>query len=99
VYGDTPFSPVCVALNKRGELVIGNDGYHRDPVLRQYRQLYLYRTPLTKSTPDAMIELALGSPGEIHFDDDDNLVVQDHTYNRIWIINLDLDPAWLRPIP
>jgi hypothetical protein len=99
IYGDTPFSPVSLALNSRGEMVIGNDGYHRDPKLRQWRQLYLYRTPLTRSTPDAVIELPLGSPGEITFDHLDNLIVQDHTYNRIWIINFDLDPAWLRPLP
>ena len=63
------------------------------------RQLYLYRNPLTKTTPDAWIELPMGAPGEITFDPQDNLVVQDHTWNRVWVINYDLDPAWLRPIP
>jgi hypothetical protein len=99
VYRDTPFSPVSVAFNSRNEMVIGNDGYHRDPQKRAIRQLYLYRTPLTKNTPDAVIELPLGAPGEITFDAHDNLIVQDHTWNKGWIINYDLDPSWLRPLP
>jgi hypothetical protein len=99
VHGDAPFSPVAVAFNSRNEMVIANDGYYRDPQNRLIRQLYLYRTPMTKSTPDAVIELPMGAPGEIHFDAGDNLVVQDHTWNKVWIINYDIDPAWLRPLP
>jgi hypothetical protein len=60
--------------------------------------LYLYRTPLTKPTPDAVIELPLGAPGEVSFDENDNLIVQDHTWNRIWVINLNKDPNWLREL-
>ena len=37
--------------------------------------------------------------GEITFDDKDNLVVQDHTYNKVWVINFERDPSWLRPVP
>ena len=99
VYGNSPFSPVSVAFNSRNEMVIGNDGYNRDPQKRAIRQLYLYRTPLTKNTPDAFIELPLGAPGEITFDARDNLIVQDATWNKVWIINYDLDPSWLRPWP
>lgn len=54
---------------------------------------------MTKATPDAIIELPLGAPGEITFDTSDNLLVQDHTWNKVWLINYDLDPAWLRPWP
>jgi hypothetical protein len=99
VYGDTPFSPVCVAFNSRNEMVIGNDGGYRYPEKRALRQLYLYKNPLTKTTPDAWIELPMGAPGEITFDSQDNLIVQDHTWNRVWIINYDWDPNWLQPIP
>ncbi|MCX6873417.1 MAG: choice-of-anchor D domain-containing protein [Verrucomicrobia bacterium] len=99
IHGDAPFSPVCVAFNSRNEMVIANDGYYRDPRYRLIRQLYLYRNPMTKATPDAVIELPLGAPGEIQFDANDNLVVQDHTWNRVSILNFDSDPGWLRPLP
>jgi len=96
--GQNPTSPVCVAINSRNELVIGNDGYFGNARTRMLNQLYLYRSPLTKPTPDAVIELPLGAPGEISFDEDDNLIVQDHSWNRLWVINLDRDPSWLREL-
>ena len=99
LYGDTPFSPASVAFNSRNEMVIGNDGYHRDPRQRLIRQLYLYRTPYSQALPDALIELPMGTPGEMAFDASDNLVVQDHTWNRVWVLNYDRDPAWLKPWP
>ena len=80
-------------------MVIGNGGYYPDLKLRSIRQLYLYRKPLVKATPDAVIELPLGGPGEITFDDRDNLVVQDHTWCKLWIINFDRDPSWLHSLP
>jgi len=95
---DHPFSPVSVAFSKNNEMVIGNDGYYRDPKLRPVRQLYLYRKPLEKQTPDAVIELPLGATGEMQFDADDNLVVMDHTWNKVWVINYHKDPAWLKPL-
>ena len=97
--GQNPQSPVSVAFNSRHEMVVGNDGYFSSVLTRATNQLYLYRTPLTKPTPDAVIELPMGSPGELAFDDHDNLIVQDHIYNKVWVINLDTDPAWLRSLP
>jgi hypothetical protein len=96
--GPGPHSPVCVAFNSRDEMVVGNDGYFPDPKARTVNQLYLYRKPLQKPTPDAVIRLPLGAPGEVTFDAADNLVVQDHTYNKVWVINPDRDPGWLRPV-
>jgi hypothetical protein len=95
---DHPFSPVSVAFSKDNEMVIGNDGYFRDLKLRAVRQLYLYRKPLEKSTPDAVIELPLGAAAEMQFDDDDNLVVMDHTWNKVWVINYHRDPVWLKAL-
>jgi len=54
--------------------------------------------PLEKATPDAVIQLPLGAPGEIVFDGEDNLIVQDHPYNKVWVINFDRDPVWLREL-
>ena len=95
---DIPFSPVSVAFSKDNEMVVGNDGYYRDPARRAIRQLYLYRRPLEKVTPDAIIELPLGAAGEMQFDGDDNLIIMDHTWNKVWIINYHRDPDWLHPL-
>jgi len=97
--GQNPQSPVCVAFNSRHEMVVGNDGYFPNVQTRGLNQLYLYRTPLSKPTPDAVIELPMGAPGELAFDEHDNLIVQDHIYNKVWVLNYELDPAWLRTLP
>ena len=94
----SPHSPVSIAFNSRNEMVVGNDGYFSDAKTRHLNQLYLYRKPLQKVTPDAVIELPLGAPGETCFDEKDNLVVQDHTWSKVWVINFDRDPAWLRAL-
>jgi hypothetical protein len=84
-----PFSPINVAFNSRNELVIGNDGYYPYPDQRAGRQLYLYRTPLTKQTPDAVITLPVGATGDLAFDQNDRLIVQDGTWYRVWAIDLE----------
>lgn len=96
--GQSPHSPVSVAFNSRNEMVVGNDGYFRDARTRHVNQLYLYRRPLEKPTPDAVIGLPLGAPGEISFDEKDNLIVQDHTWSKVWVINFDRDRDWLREL-
>jgi hypothetical protein len=99
--GPQPFSPVRVAFNSRNEMVIGNDGYLPAGIpeaKRHWNQLFLYRKPLEQPTPDAIIELPLGAPGEMTFDQNDNFIVQDHTWNKVWVLNFDKDAAWLRPL-
>ena len=32
--------------------------------------------------------MPMGAPGEITFSDRNNLIVQDHTYNKLWMINI-----------
>ncbi len=76
-----PVSPVSVAFNSRNEMVVGNDGYYnRSPDKRIWNQLYVYRKPLQKATPDAVIEVPLGGVAEITFDRHDNLIALDATY-------------------
>ncbi len=102
-----PFSPVSLAFNSKNNMIVGNDGYYGIPELRQLRQLWFYIDPLKKNTdgsfvqgqkPDAYINLPMGAAGEINFDDQDNLLIQDHTWPKVWIINLDKDPSWLVPV-
>lgn len=97
---DHPWMPMSIAFNSKGEMVVGNGGYWNDghAALRPIRQLYLYRNPLKKSTPDAIIELPVGAPQDLWFDDQDNLVVHDANYNRVGIINYVKDPQWLKPL-
>ena len=96
---DQPGSPISIAFNSRNQMVVGNDGYYGDVSQRQLKQLWFYNDPLSKQTPDASIALIMGTPGEIAFDEDDNLIIQDHTWYKVWIINLESDPEWLDYLP
>lgn len=97
-----PFSPVSIAFNSRNELVVGNDGYYPVPEERAAKQIYLYRNPLTKQAPDFSIRIPVGASGEVNFDERDRLIVQDHTWYRVWVIDPEeMDeqgkPVWLVP--
>lgn len=99
---DQPGSPVAIAFDSKNQMVVGNDGYYGTKEDRHLKQLWLYSDPLTRQTPDAYINLPMGASGELAFDAQDNLIVQDHTWSKVWIINLDRDPAlvkWLRTVP
>ncbi|MDD2822481.1 MAG: hypothetical protein PHQ59_00190 [Candidatus Daviesbacteria bacterium] len=91
---DKPGSPVSLAFDSHNRLVVGNDGYYGDNQKRQLKQLWYYSDPLNKTTPDKSIELPIGSAGELAFDKDDNLFIQDHTWYRVWGINYYQDDDW-----
>lgn len=102
-----PFSPVSIAFNSRNNMVVGNDGYYGVAEERHLKQLWFYREPLKKNVdgsfiqgqkPDAYIKIPMGAAAEINFDDQDNLVIHDHTWCKVWVINLDRDPSWLIPV-
>lgn len=101
---DEPESPITLAFNSKNQMVVGNDGYYSQCRERSLRQLWFYNDPLKRNSdgsfvqgqkPDAYIEIPIGAVGETSFDKDDNLIIQDHTWPRVWIINLDKDPSWL----
>ncbi len=105
-----PQSPVSIAFNSRNQMIIGNDGYYgySDSEIRAVKQIWFYSNPLKKNPdgsyvmgqmPDAYVKVPMGAAGEINFDDKDNLVIQDHTWSRVWLINPDKDPSWLVPVP
>jgi len=102
-----PYSPVSIAFNSKNEMVIGNDGYYGDSQQRHLKQIWFYKNPLKKKPddsyimgqkPDAYVNIPIGATGEINFDGEDNLIIQDHTWCKVWLINLDKDPSWLIPI-
>jgi len=90
-----PGSPISVAFNSWNQMVIGNDGYYGNDQERQSRQIWFYDNPINKQTPDGYIDVPMGASGELVFDERDNLFIQDHTWNRVWVINPGLDPFWL----
>lgn len=93
---DEPYSPVMIAFNSRNEMVIANDGeYVTNYEERPLKQLYFYSDPLNNQLPSAYIRLPMGVPGDIVFDKNNNLIIQDATWSRIWVINLDENPEWL----
>lgn len=96
---DQPGSPVSIAFNSMNQMVVGNDGYYGDSAQRQLKQLWFYGDPLTKQLPDASIALYMGTPGDLAFDAYDNLLIQDHTWYKVWMINLGCDPSWLSLLP
>lgn len=107
-YTDRPFSPVSVAFNSRNQMVLANDGYYQNRAMhkdRHLRQLWLYHDPLKKDSTgnfimnqpaDAYINLPIGAPAEISFDNNDNLIVHDSTWERINIINFETDPSMIK---
>jgi hypothetical protein len=102
---DQPGSPISVAFTNTDQMVVANDGYYgysgmgwgdlADNELRPFRQLWFYENPLQETLPDGYIDLPLGSPGEIAVDPSGNLLIQDHTWYRVWGINPSIDPSWL----
>lgn len=96
---NAPGTPISIAFNSKNQLVIGNDGYYGDNSQRELKQLWFYADPLHKQTPDASINLYVGTPGEVAFDDSDNLLVRDSTWYRTTMINICTDPQWLKWLP
>lgn len=92
-----PFSPVSLAFNSKNEMVVGNDGYYGDKAQREKKQLWFYHDPLSKKSdgtymsgqaPDGFINLPMGAPAEMQFDAQDNLAILDHTWSKLWMINI-----------
>jgi hypothetical protein len=97
--GNCVFSPVAVTFDSQNHMVVANDGgvFTPDYSTRAVRQLFFYPSPLTNQVPSATIRIPMGAPGEVQFDGSDNLIVRDHTWHRVWVVNLNLDPFWLVP--
>ncbi|OGY55327.1 MAG: hypothetical protein A2951_03150 [Candidatus Buchananbacteria bacterium RIFCSPLOWO2_01_FULL_56_15] len=74
---------------------------------RATHQLYFYNNPLKKNPDgsyvsgqlaDAVITVPLGASGELTTDEDDTLIIQDHTWPRILLVNFIEMPQWLTPV-
>ena len=84
-------------------------GYHNNDYDRQrpFRQLWFYQNPLATDNQgryiqnqpaDAYIDIPIGVPGGITFDDKNNLIVHDGTWSRVFIINIDCDPELVKSV-
>lgn len=100
-----PTSPVTVEFDSENRLVLGNDGYYGDQQ-RELRQLWLYENPFDIQlpyqagfdfikSPAASIEIPMGAVADVTFDAHDNMIIQDHTWSRVWMINYFKDPDWI----
>lgn len=101
---NAPYSPVSIAFDSNNHMIVGNDGYYSDEKDRAWRQLWYYCNPIKRDAtgayiqgqvPDAYVHLPMGSSGEIAFDQYDNLIVQDHSWARVWAVNYYKDPSLL----
>jgi hypothetical protein len=94
-----PGTPVTVAFDVANRMVVGNDGYYGSIEQRRQRQLFLYDRPADPASgdvPSSAIRLPMGTPADMVFDEQNNLIVRDQTWHRIFKINLDLDgKTWL----
>ena len=100
------FVPIVIAFNSKNNMVAGTDGYYNGDInQRHLRQLLFYKNPLQKDSngnyiqgqePDSYIKIPMGAPGEINFDDDDNLIVQDHTWSRVLVSGADPNKFYIK---
>jgi len=76
-----PASPNWVTFNSENHMVLLADSFGN----AQNERAYLYYTPHegTNPQPGRLIEYPFGQATYAHFDEEDNLIIQDHTWNRI----------------
>ena len=83
-----PGTPVSVAFTRGGMMIVGNDGYYGKQSKRSTRQLWYYDNPLAQDdTPGSVLRLPMGTPGDLFFDEQGNLIVRDKTWSRIFKID------------
>ncbi len=94
--------PVAIAFNDKNNMVVGRDGYGNDqfgkrPEVRPLEQLAFYKNPLEQyadgsyvmgQNPDAFIRYPMGASGSMVFNDNGHLVIQDHTWSRVSVIDI-----------
>lgn len=99
-----PGSPISLAFDNAGEMIVTNDGYYGNWFERPWRQVWLYLDPLrrdpdgrytTGQKPDFSVAVPMGAPGEVTFDSHGLLLIQDHTWDRVLGIDLARDKSWL----
>lgn len=86
-----PGSPNAIGFDQYNRMILLADGYGN----KQYERAYVYYTPHTGEIiyPDARIDIPMGQGSSVIFDSANNLIMQDHTWNRILFINLNLPPV------
>lgn len=80
--GGQPCNPTWVAFDSQNHMVMTVDGYGD----HQYQRVFVYLNPLESQEPDYIFPFAFGQAAVAQFDSLDNLVLQDHTWNRILVI-------------
>jgi len=86
-----PHTPIDLAFDSQGRMVMAVDGYDNE----QNQRLFFYPTPAVGETPQPthVIPTTMGQAGDMQFDDQDRLVVTDHTWNRLLFYDMDDLPS------
>ncbi len=77
-----PCNPTWVAFDSLNRMVMTFDGYGS----KQYQRVLLYLNPLEDQEPSYTVPLPFAQAAVAQFDSLDNLVLQDHTWNRLLVI-------------
>lgn len=71
-------TPIAVSFDAQNRLILSVDSYEN----AQYHRLFIYDDPLASQTPDSVVNFPLGQAAPTLVDGRD-LLVQDHTWNRV----------------
>jgi len=101
--GDKPFTPMGVGFNKNNQMIITADGYGN--LLN--KRVFKYDNPLPvcnspcRVEPNLTIPVAGAQLSNPTFDSEDNLIILDHTWNRVLFFDqpLGIPAPTLTPTP
>ena len=82
-----PCNPTGITFDQQGRMVMTVDGYGN----HQYQRVFVYLHPLESQQPDYVFPFAFGQAAAAQFDQHGNLLLQDHTWNRLLLIR---QPGW-----
>jgi len=89
-----PNNPIAVNFDRENRMYVVVDSYYN----KQNERVFVYKDPLrnkgyvefSAELGDKVIPVPMGQGAEIQFDDQDNLWIQDHTWNRILKLDVPL---------
>lgn len=95
-----PASPVTLGFDQNNRMVMVADGYGNTP----FERVFVYNTPHIGEiiNADNIVQIPVAQGGAVRFNDNNDLILQDHTWNRILFTTLSFPPtptSTLQPSP
>ncbi|HEX2622880.1 MAG TPA: hypothetical protein VHL11_22125, partial [Phototrophicaceae bacterium] len=88
---DTPCNPMAMSLNANDEMVVLSDAYFN----AQNKRIYIYSNALKNPgyvafdpAEDKILPYGMGQGGIPFFSDTNKLYLQDHTWSRVMVVNI-----------